>query len=198
MEQILYVGVDSTQYSNGSYKDGCTKELCSAVFSTNPESVRHKKCKEKRDLSILEMFLENKNSASITLDSENMPDNTRPIICSAAKLTSFYIENIFKQQVEEIQVHIDGPLYGKEKSHLKNILKTYGKVKVEGYKKFVKTKKTENHSTQPQIVLAADALSNYLFRRKGLQLFPKIDSRTSVIIKVPFQRMLFEHIHLFH
>lgn len=197
MEGIrLYVGVDSTQYSNGIYKEGRTKELCVAIFSTDPESLVHKRCRKKRDHSILETFLKNRNSASMIVSPEDINEDTRPIIYSAEKLTSFYIENLLKKQIEEIQIHIDGPLYGTEKNHLKTIFHRHGKIIVEGYKKFLKTDKTKNHSTQPKIVLAADALSNYLFRKKGTQLFPDLDSREARTVKIPFGEILIEHLHL--
>jgi len=203
MDGRLYVGVDSTQYSNGLFKEGNTKELCVAVFSTNPESLIPGNCMKKRNLSVLENLLENRNSVSITIDPEKVSDNVRPLIYSAGRFISFYMEEVFKEAIKKLEIHIDGSLYGREKKYLKDLLGCHGIVLAEGYKKFFKKNryrkrkdKKTTYCTQPSIILAADSLSNYLFRKKGILLFPNLDSRETRIINLQLFGKSVEHIHL--
>jgi len=194
----LYVGLDSTQYSNGLYKEGNRREICVAVFSFSPECLFKKRC-TKRDFSILEELLNDRNSASMTLGPKEVPVDASPLIYSAAQLTSFYIENAAKK-FERVEMHIDGPLHVKDKKYLRGVLGAYGPVVIENHRRCYnknrhakrKGKNPESY-TQPKIVLAADALSNYLFRKKGLGLFPDLDSRKVRIIKLQVNGLLVEH-----
>jgi len=51
--RTLYVGLDSTQYSNRMFTDGKTKEICVAVFSTDPQCLLEGIGNRKRDPKIL-------------------------------------------------------------------------------------------------------------------------------------------------
>ncbi|HJX50245.1 MAG TPA: hypothetical protein VJ438_02170 [Candidatus Nanoarchaeia archaeon] len=206
MEPVtLYVGLDSTQYSNGLYKDGCRKEICVAVFSTDPCCLYKIKYTRKRDVTCLGGLFEDGNSVSMVIGPEEIKVDASPLGYSAEKLVSFYLQEKFKEKIRRLELHIDGPLHTRDKRYLMTNLEKYAEIAIESHekhfnkekhprKKWVKT----GYYTHPRIVSAADALSNRLFRKNGLSIFANLDSRKARILPIQINGRTIEHFVLSH
>ena len=161
--------------------------MCVGIFSTEPRDMSPVDY-TRRDVSILEILSQGRDSVSVTLTPEDSPENLRPLIYSAVVLGSFYIKENMKREIKRIEFHLDGPVFGSDKYYIKQAFKK-NKVVVIGYQKnknnrMIKRNSNPRKFTQPEIVVAADVLSNYLFRKHGNELFLDIGCEKSRIIRL--------------
>ncbi len=196
--KTVYVGLDSSQYSNGSFKTGCKKEICDAFFSYDPDFLSMINPKE-RGFSVLEEACESCFSVSSTLDPKMIPDGSRLIIYAGRLFADFYLKNVERDPVKKIEFHIDGPVKRKERSYLQNQFFEREAV-VKGYEKRKHRKKSGEKSVrkknQPKIIVAADSLSNYLFRKKRGEFFLEFGCQNIRKIKIMVNGREFQHTHL--
>jgi len=134
----------------------------------------------------------------MTIGPEEISVDASPLIYSAAQLASFYIEEALKGEIGRLEFHIDGPLHVRDKRYLRDVFKNRRDLFIDGDKKHwrqgpKRKGKREEYYLQSAIVLAADALSNYLFNKMGLELFLRMDSRKVRIEKLEINGRIVEH-----
>ncbi|MGV8151805.1 MAG: hypothetical protein ACP5OG_01890 [Candidatus Nanoarchaeia archaeon] len=212
-KKALYAGFDSSQYSNGEFKEKDNKkEICSGIFSLIHEDTDYITVSNKRETDYLSSLNSNyRKSLSVRVDPRNINSDSyiSPLSYGSVSLTKFFIKNTPFYNFDSLEMHFDGPVSRKEKNFIKeNLLEYFPEVKIRSYIKYfnqvrLPAKRRNNPKAYskyckiPFLVNLADIISNQLFKTYRHIILLDICPQTTIKLPLGINGNAFNHHHIF-